>query len=452
MATTLREGVDIVNESLRSLGYEYQIDTTSNDTMTQGLEAIGAYAPSQRNLIMEQMNLILQQRNFGVMFDASKNKFREFLVDMSTEGFGIEDIFHELLEGRLPLWDNQATDEEIYKNLVSADEAKIHKFFHTSRMQRSFEAVIDDRNYEKVFTRYGVTRYIDTKLANLSWSAEKWLMDRAIEVITTMISDGKIVFRGGHNPNTKIGVDNIVEDIKATMAGFLTPNALYNYGVYDEEEQRYRSVINMTDRDSDIFLAVTPEFLARIKVHGYSNAFNLSQYELEGRLLYLPAGTDLGTHNGERVLACAVDRRAILLGIRHWNGTSFFIPNVERVKHWLNIDGMQGYNTVFNAVAFTGESVDDFFGDENAIVFRNDWSSATNFKVNGKNVAFYTDEGSGFHASASVTAPKGSDVTFTLTEMPIGYDIFIDGVNVTLSLTNGTYSFNVNNSVEIIKS
>ena len=118
MATTLTEGAQIINESLATLGYEYRIDTTSNETITAGLQVIGAYAPSQRNTIMEQMNLVIQQRNFGVIFDATKNKFRAFLVDMTPEGFGIEDIFHELLDGKATLWDGNATSEEIYKDLV----------------------------------------------------------------------------------------------------------------------------------------------------------------------------------------------------------------------------------------------------------------------------------------------------------------------------------------------
>ena len=446
MATTLKEGVDIVNESLRSLGYDYQIDTTSNETMTQGLEAIGAYAPSQKNAIMEQMNLIIQQRNFGVMFDASKNKFRSFLIDLSTEGFGIEDLFHELIDARTPMWDKQADSQQILTDLVSYDDAKVHKFFHTHRMQSQFKATIDERNYEKVFTRSGVIRYIDTKLANLSMSAEKWLMDRAINVIKEMISQGKIVFRGGHNPNTKNGIDNIVEDIKATMAGFLTPSALYNYGV-PEDNGVYRKVINITDSEEDIFLIVTPEFLARIKVHGYSNAFNLSKYELEGRILYLPAGTDLGSQNGEKVLACAVDRRAILLGIRRWLGSSFFVPNVHLVNHWLTIDGLDGFNTVFNAVAFTGESIKDFFVNEGASISVLSKGVPLIVKANGINVGM-ANKANNYYNTERI--PVGSEITLDEI-MPSGtYDVEIDGHKLITSTGDYTLEkFYPNSSIYI---
>lgn len=362
MATTLREGVDIVNESLKTLGYEYQIDVTDNTTMTEGLEKIGAYPPSQRNAIMEQMNLIIQQRNYGVMFDASKNKFRNFIVDMSPEGFGIEDVFHELLEGITPYWDKNGTPEEILENLVSYDENKIHKTFHTDKYESQFKATVDRRNYDKVFTAYGVTRYIDTKLANLSWSAEHYFMNVVIDLIKNMISNKKIVTRYTKGINDFQGIANMVEDIKGTVAGFLTPSNMFNIGVPDGTQSNgYRPVINMTDSESDIFIVTTPELMARLKVQGYANAFNLSQYELEGRIIYAPAGTDLGDdESGNPIYFVALDRRALLIGIKYWMGSSFFVPNVHIVNHWLTVEGLKGYNTWFNAVAFSSDAIDDF--------------------------------------------------------------------------------------------
>lgn len=372
MATTLKEGVDLVNTSLKTLGYEYQIDTTSAETMTDGLSRVGAYPPSVRNAIMEQMNLVLQQRNYGVMFNSEKNKFRTFLVDMTTAGFGVEDIFHELAEGIEPLWDKKGTTEQIVNDLYSYDSGKVHKFFHTTPMEREFKATIDRRNYDKVFTETGVTRYIDTKIANMQWSAEVWLMRQIIGQVQKMVADRQIVFSTGVEVNTKDGVNNAVERLKATVSGFKTPSSLFNYGVPEVQTDGstiYRSVVNMTPDEDYTFIVTTPELLERLKVQGYSNAFNLSQYELEGRVILLPAGTSLGTYNEEEVLFVVLDRRAILAGIKTWMGTSKFIENTGTMNHFLLIDGISGYNTVFNAVAFTGEKLKGFFTAENYLTY-----------------------------------------------------------------------------------
>lgn len=391
MATTLLEGAQIVNESLRTLGYEYQIDTTDNDTITAGLESIGAYAPSQRNAIMEQMNLVLQQRNYGVMFDAAKNKFRVFLVDMMENGFGIEDVFHHIIDGREPFWDNNETPENIAKDLVSYEMGKITKVFHTEPMERQFKGTIDRRNYEKVFTAYGITRFIDVTLANLSWSAEIWLQKQIISIATKMVADGKIVFNSGNNINTEQGIRNAVESIKSTVNGFLTPNALYNYGAYDEESQRYVPVVNMSESMEDIFIITTPEYMERLKVQGYANAFNLSQFELEGRIIFAPSGTDFGKHNSEDVAFIIVDRRTLVCGIKQWFASSFFVPNTKTTNHWLTVEGIKGYNTVFNAVAVTIEPIDDVAVNPQSnglnisyFKYQNGLDGGATFRVNGR--------------------------------------------------------------------
>lgn len=377
MAITLNEAVDIVNESLANQGYDFQIDKTSNDTIEEGLKKVEAYPQTQRNAIMEQMNLIVQQRNFGVMFNAEKNKFRRFLIDMTEEGFGVEDIFHELSDGIDPLWDDKSPEatQKILEDLVSYDNNKVVKAFHTKSFARSFKATVDKRNYQKVFTKRGITRYIDTKLANLQWSAEVWLLNQIIGIVQGMVNDEKIVINSGHNINNSNGLANFIESVKATAQGFLTPNSLFNFGApeFDDDDKiiTYRKVKNMTDTSDDIFYIVTPEVMERAKVQGYSGAFNLSQFEIEGKILYVPSGTDLGTveveGRTERVLMVVLDRRSILVGIRHWLASSKFIENVFRTNHWLNVEGVKGYNTFFNAVAFTGQGIDDFFGNSSMV-------------------------------------------------------------------------------------
>lgn len=364
MATTLREGAELINKSLSDLGYDFKIDLTSNETITAGLTAIGAYPPSQRNMIMEQMNLILQQRNYGVMFDSAKNKFRNFIVDMSPNGFGIEDVFHEIIDGTETLWDGNATAEEIARDLVEYKDNDIQKFFHTTGASRKFDTTIDDRNYEKVFTPYGVTRYIDTRLANLAWSAEFWFMTRVINIMKNIVVKNEIVTLSGHNINNKHGLDNVVETIKSVVAGFKTPSTLYNKGYYRENNGAgvggYTPVINMTNSDDDIFIVTTPEIMARLKVMGYSNAFNLSEYELDGRIIYAPAGTDFGRINGEQVYALVFDRRSIVIGIKKWLATTFYVSNTGWINHFLNVEILEGYNTIFNSVAITGAVVDNY--------------------------------------------------------------------------------------------
>ena len=265
MAVSLTTAIGYLNESLTTLGYgqEFQINPSGTDAeITAALKAIGTLAPSQINKIMEQMNLVVQNRNFGVMFDAEKNKFRAFIINLTETGFGVEDLFHELIEGIEPLWDDKSAEANsaILTDLVSYDTNKIDKAFHTSSFERQFKTTVDVRNYNKVFTTVGLTRYVDTKLANLQWSAEVYLMGVVIGVVKKMITDGHIVFNTGLSINNKLGVLNAVEQIKSTVDGFLTPCAEYNYGAaeWDSDNNviKYTPVVNMSESKNDIFIVI----------------------------------------------------------------------------------------------------------------------------------------------------------------------------------------------------
>lgn len=366
MATTLLEGAKILNESLRAIGYNFQIDTTDNTTITADIERIGITDPEQVNAVLKQMNLIVTHRNFGAIFNSEKNKLRAFMVEHSEQGFGIEDLFHELIDGYSPLWDKAGTAEEIAENLFSYDNNKIHKTFHVHGISHQVDTTIDLRNYDKLFTARGVTNFIDVKLANLSWSMEAWLMDRIIEIIQTMISDERVIFSQNNDINTIQGVRNTVENIKTTVEGFSTLNSLYNYGAWDETINSFRSLRNISDPE-DVFIVTTPANMQRLKVQGYANAYNLSEFELKGKIIYLPAGTVLGEYDDEEVLYLIMDRRTIVTAIRFWRGSAQYIPNVFQSHNFLTSEILAGYNTFFNCVAVCGpeiEPISDDSGDE----------------------------------------------------------------------------------------
>ena len=260
------------------------------------------------------------------------------------------------------MWDGNGTTDEIVKDLYSYDTNKIDKCFHVRSEAKEFKTNIDRRNYEKVFLPNKITRYVDTKLANLSWSAEVWLQDVIAHEAKKMVDNRDIVVKGGFDVSTEEGVTNVVEAARTIISGFQRPSKLYNKGAL-QTDGSYTPVVNMTDKD-DIFIVTTPQYFERLKVRGYANAFNLSQYEIEGRILYLPNGTDLGTgtHAVDKVMMIILDRRAILAGIKTWAGTSNFIENTLVMNHFLLVDMLIGHNTFFNAVAIAATGIDSWVG------------------------------------------------------------------------------------------
>lgn len=367
MATTVIQAAQIINSSINKLGYQYQIDTTSNETATQGIEQIGAFSPSQLNKILDQMNLVLIFRNYGLMFDSAEDPTRVFWRDAINNGGGIEDIYHEIIESENGFWaeDFDGLDEdgakalggEIASDLVSYKENDIIKKFHTNMSRFRLKMSRTDLEISKVFTAEGVTRYIDTQMANLQWSANYKLMQETISAIVGAVNDRKVVFKEGFNLNTPNGVTTMVEAIRTVADGMHQPTTLYNY-----------MQILQRSSDRDLFLVVTPSVINRIRVRGYANAFNLEEYRDNNRLIILPEGTDFGeSPSGQKVHACLVDRRAIVIALRYWRMMPKVIENTDYINFFLNVQFLKGYNEFFNFVAFAGDEL-DFFNESDDTV------------------------------------------------------------------------------------
>ena len=381
----------IMNEAL--VNYfgkgSYQIDTTSLQTIEAGFNEVGAYPPELKNAILNQVNVVLIYRNYGTMFTESKNPTRRFWRNAIEYGDGIADIYQEILEpieGIQGIW---ASDYKsgVDKNTLALNNAAYHfnfhegnvqKKFHTNSVRRDFAISVSELEIAKAFTPEGFAGYVSVKIANLQWSAEVFLLSSAISNMKQMVTDGNIVFSSGHNLNNLDGVTETVEDVRRITKAMTSITRSYNKA----------GIITMSDNE-DLYLVTTPQFIERISVRGAANAFNIGQYELQNRMIILPEDADLGEHNGETVHAILVDRRAIVMAMRYWKMAPFVPTGTDWQNYFLKIEFINGYNEFFNAVAFTGEGIDNFFTVEpitNLVVGGN-----MEYKTDGI-LSFKTDE------------------------------------------------------------
>ena len=358
--TTATQAAQIVNQSLKTLGYDFAIDTASSQTIEDGFKQIGAFAPSALSRIMEQCVTILVFRNYGTMFNESKNPTRALWRDFINYGGGEEDIFHEIIESENGYWADDFADKddlesrnfalEIAKDLTEYKKPSIRKKFHTDFETFRIKLSRSDLEISSVFTPEGFIRFVDTQMANVQWSAEAKLQSIAIEQLKKMATDGNVVYFEGYNPNTTNGVTSIVETLRTIGDGMQTLTDAFNVD----------KVKNISSFE-DLYMIATPEFVNRISVRGYANAYNLAQYKDNNRYLEVPYGTDFGTSpNGEKILAMLVDRRAIVLALRYWNMMPFNVSNTDYINFFLKVKCIKGYNEFFNAVAITGNELDFF--------------------------------------------------------------------------------------------
>lgn len=429
MAFTVTNAAEVMNEALTAYFGEgsYQIDTSSTATIQEGFNKIGAYPPEMKNALLNQVNVIWVYRNYGTMFDESKNQTRVFWRNAIDYGGGEADIYQQILEPIENLQEGvdipyaQGTWAADYAGL-SKEESKalalqnaayhfnfhngaVAKKFHTDSARKDFAISVSELEISKIFTPEGFAGYLSVKLANLQWSAEVYLQNAVIAAIKNMVSDGGIVFDGNHNINTMAGVTEMVETIKTHTESMLNVNTLYNNA----------GIITISDRD-DLFLVSTPEFLTRLETRGAENAYNLNEYRIRNRIITLPNGSDLGTHDGESVMAILLDRRAIVMAMRYWKMAPFVPTGTDWQNYFLKLEHIYGYNEFFNAVAYTCAPIDGFV-DEDTTYLNISGSSIAAFDIETDGVTELKDDtenmlviGASYVHISSMNAP-GTTIT-----------------------------------------
>lgn len=376
----------IMNEALTNYfgRGSYQIDTTSLESIEAGFDEVGAYPAEMKNALLNQVNLVLIYRNYGTMFTESKNPTRRFWRDAIRYGDGIADIYQEILEpisGIQGIWAQdyagQADTSELALNNAkyhfNFHKGDVQKKFHVDTTRRDFAISVSELEISKAFTPEGFAGYINVKIANLQWSAEVHLLTAAIENMRKMVTDQNIIFSTGHNLNNQNGVTETVETIRTITDSMTSLSRSYNKA----------GIITISDSE-DLYLLTTPQFLQRIGVRGAANAFNINEYRLQNRVLILPEDTDFGkAPNDETVHAMLVDRRAIVMAMRYWKMAPFVPTGADWQNYFLKIEYLHGYNDFFNAVAFAGEPIDDFFDGTGGSVVKFTTDSRATIKTDG---------------------------------------------------------------------
>lgn len=390
MAITVQQAAGYLNETLGKLGYDYRIDTTSNETLEAGFREVGAFSPAMLDNIVSMQMKILKTRVYTAMFTESKNPMRRFFRDAVDYGGGIQEIYMKLIKAEDGYWAHadMTSDEAdaIARDLVSFKDDDVINKIHPVNFKFRVKMSISDLEVSKLFTPQGYADFLGQKYSNFQQSAEAKLQEIGIAKIKEMVAAGKCKFETGLDLSTPNGVTSTVERINTVSDGMQTLNALYNYD----------GVETTTDFDN-LYLVVTPKFINRLRSRGYANAFNLEEYRAKNRLIMLPAGTSIGTDSTGKEIGCMlIDYRSILIAIRYWEVKPFIVSNTDYRNTFMNVQGIVDYNTFFNAVAFVTGDV-DFFTEGESFLLSVALSASLGgyplnelIKVDGKAPEYYT--------------------------------------------------------------
>lgn len=326
----------ILNTIYEDMGYaDRGANFINEDTITE----IGVTSPNLRSEFIDQIMLVLNQRFWRGIFTPDANFARAFSVDLGENGWGMLETFQHFLEASTPMWEEEDSNK-IATDLVTPVSQKLSRKYYDSPLSAQFKNTIDRRNSAKIFTAEGMREFIDNATAILSASAEYFLMSEILTEIKSGKDSGDFVeYNKEHSLLTREDILETLADIRGVAKDMTIPSKLYNA----------ESVLNSTN-NSRVYILTNHIVNERINVLGLAENYHLDLSEFNISTLFAPFENELF----DDTIAVVLDRRAIIMGIRTYMLSNFYVKNTLWENFWMSVEGIKGHNRFFSAVVFKG--------------------------------------------------------------------------------------------------
>ena len=352
MATpaNLADALFVINQAYNALGYGD--GNTPAEITAADLEKIGYMPESKLNPLFHEINRILSERWFSnSLNDSAKGLFRFLIRNEGAHGFGIVDRFVNLIEST----PYPTTGADIAADLVTAASSPVDvKRYTNPYAPGRYKGTIMRKELRKFLTPDGLVQYISWIENNLFQSAELGIMAEIVGMIKAAVEAGQVVTKTESDMNTENGLVQLVEDMMTCVDAFRQPTAMFNVA---------ERLIN-TPESADVVIVTTPSRWNRIRAHLLSDRYHLDQLYVDGRVIFAPEGSNLGTitvdegletEHDESVEFVICDARAWVIEITTMELLPFTVANMDYLNLFLHVEGVEGSIPTFtNAIAFTG--------------------------------------------------------------------------------------------------
>lgn len=338
---------EALNTAYNALGYG-----AGNDPIVisdDNIASIGVLPESQVNDLFHEFNKILTERWFTNPINPSaKGLFRFLIRNEGGYGFGIIDRFVNLIEAT-PYPESGA---DIAADLVTRKTNPVDvKKYTDAYAPGRYSGTIMRQQLRKFLSPGGMVQYVAMIEENLFKSAEYGMMKRIAGMMKDAVENGQVIVEPGVDMTTTNGLATLVEKMMTDSDAFRQPTALFNVG---------NRIISTPD-DSDIVIVTTPSRWNRVRARLLADRFHLDQLYIDGRVVFAPEGTDLGTYtdgdsNTHEVEFIVTDARGFALEITTLELRPFDVSNMNYINEFLHVEGVEGSVPMFvNCVAFAGE-------------------------------------------------------------------------------------------------
>lgn len=332
----MANALDILNTARVEAGYEDRIPEINQEN----LHNLSLLAPTELNDFLNILAKIVRQYVYDTTYDTSENPFAEFFSEKLPVGSTVEDLYVDLITGATPAWN----DDGSYA--LSKKAPNVKAIYHSENYEMQYKVSTSYAQMKSAFlTMGGFDSLVNRIKGTLNSSAQYDLYLECLELISTAYNKGVFQRKYGYNLDSEDGIKTYLKDLKTTFKDMQFMTNKYNYF----------HMLTKANRDN-IVIVTKPKYLEKINVDYLAGVFNLSQAELNARIIEVPDDYGFGSYDNDTnpIIALMFDKRMLRIFPTLYEGSAIYNPASLVDNTFLTLAYIFSYGLFFNAVAFVG--------------------------------------------------------------------------------------------------
>ena len=361
--------LDILNKARVEAGYEDRIPEITQDN----LHSLSLLAPEELNDFLHVIVKVVKQYVYDTTFDVSDNPFASFFSEKVPVGYSVEDMYVDLITGTTPAWN----DDGSYA--LSKKVPDVTTIYHSENYEMQYKVSDSYPQMQTAFLTMGALDSLINKIkGTLNSSAQYDLFLQTLNLISTAITRSAFKIEGGYSIDDEAGIKKLLKRMKTLAKDFKFMGTKYNYFGF-----------NTKTPPEDIVIITKPSVLETINVDYLAGVFNLSNAEINERIIEVPDDYGFGALDNPdsaiHPIMIIMDKRMLRIFPTFFEGSSIFNPASFVYNTFLTLKYIFSYSLFFNGVVLCS--------DEDGLTLNIDSEEGNiSVEVNGKNV-YVGDEG-----------------------------------------------------------
>lgn len=332
----MANALDILNTARVEAGYEDRIPEINQEN----LHNLSLLEPTELNDFLNVLAKIVRQYVYDTTYDTSENPFAEFFSEKLPVGSTVEDLYVDLITGATPAWN----DDGSYA--LSKKAPNVKAIYHSENYEMQYKVSTSYAQMKSAFlTMGGFDSLVNRIKGTLNSSAQYDLYLQCLELISTAYNKGVFQRKYGYSLDTEDGIKTYLKDLKTTFKDMQFMTNKYNYFHMLTKASR-----------NNIVIVTKSKYLEKINVDYLAGVFNLSQAELNARIIEVPDDYGFGSYDNDTnpIIALMFDKRMLRIFPTLYEGSAIYNPASLVDNTFLTLAYIFSYGLFFNAVAFVG--------------------------------------------------------------------------------------------------